>query len=140
MRIDTIRERVSSVMAKQPFGFGVAKTPFDFDLQPAGELDRVVRIEVEGGEVIGGFNYSEERTDLLSIWVARKHAATPELTYQDLIADASSIRAAVIRDAHEDSGEYQVPDDGAGMTLERDPGQSYAVLRVTVPVNYMTTA
>lgn len=140
MRIDTIRERVTSVLSKHPFQFVQSETPFDFDLQPNGLLDRAFRIESDGGEVIGGFNYSEERDDILSIWVARKHAARPEATYQTLVTDASSIRAAVIRDGAQDSGEYHVPDDGAGMSIERDPAQNYAVMRVTVPVNYMTTS
>ena len=137
MTVDAIRARVRSVCASQPFGFTQAQTPFSFELQPSGAIDEVFRVETDGGSVIGGFNYLEERTDLLSIWVARKYAGDPDAAYQRLLTDASSIRAAVIRDAHAVSGEYGVPAEGAGLSVQR-PGGEFAVLRLTLPVNYET--
>jgi len=139
MTATEIRDRVSSVVARDPFGFLLSQTPFSFDLQPAGEIDRVFRIESESAGVVGGFNYSETRTDLVQIWVARAYQADPEATYRSLVTDASSLRAAVIRDAHQISGEYLVPDEGAGVSVQREAGRAFAVLRVTVPVNYETT-
>lgn len=141
MAIDltTIRNRVSSICAKKPYSFTQATTPFSFDLQPAGELDKVFRIETASGETVGGFSYSEERTDVLQIWVARKYAGDPEAAYRALVTDASSLRASVVRDGSVTSGEYMAPDEGAGMSVQRDPGNSFGVLRVTVPVNFMTT-
>lgn len=136
MTIDEIRGRVSSVCASQPFGFAQAKTPFSFDLQPSGEIDEVFRIETEGLQVIGGFNYLEDRTDAVHIWIARKYEADPEATYQRLLRDMNSIRAAVIHDACEFSGEYSIPDEGAGMTLQRESGKAFAVCRLTMPANY----
>ena len=97
MRIDTIRERVTSVVTGDPFRFEVAETPFDFDLQPAGGVDRAVRLETEASEVIGGFNYSEERTDSVHVWVARKHTDDTEGTYRSLVDDAWSQKRLIRR-------------------------------------------
>jgi len=139
MTSEEIRDRVSSVCASQPFGFTRAQTPFSFDLQPTGVIDEVFRLEQEAAGVIGGFSFTEERTDLVHLWVARKHAGDPERTYTQLLTDASSLRAAVIRDGCDVSGEYCVPDEGSAYSLQREPGREFAVLRVTVPVNYETT-
>ena len=139
MTSDEIRNRIASVCASQPFSFVRAQTPFSFDLQPTGVIDEVFRTEQAASLVIGGFNYTEERTDLVTIWVARKHAGDPDQTYQRLLTDASSLRAAVIRDGCQVSGEYSVPNDGSAVSLQREPGREFAVLRITVPVEYETT-
>jgi len=139
MTSDEVRGRIASVCASAPFRLTLSTTPFSFELQPSGLSDQVFRLESESAEVIGGFNYREDRFEVVTIWVARKYAAQPEAAYRSLLADANSIRAAIIRDACEQSGHYSVPDRGAGMSLNRDPGQSYGVLRLTVPVNYETT-
>jgi hypothetical protein len=139
MTNDTIRDRIASVCAGTDFGFTRAQTPFSFELQPSGSIDEVFRIETEANQVIGGFNYSEERTDLMHIWLARKHHADPEVTYDQLLIDATSLRAAIIRDGCQDSGEYSIPAQGAEATIAREPKSEFAVLRLTVPVNYETT-
>lgn len=138
MAIDgkTIRNRVSSVCAKAPFRLKVSKTPFSFDLQPQTNIDNVFRIEHETVNVIGGFNFREERDDVMTVWVARRWKGDVDETYQALVTDAASIRAAVIRDGHQTSGEYIVPDEGAGMNIQRDTAQSFGMLRLTIPVNY----
>lgn len=134
--IDTIRQRVSSVCVT--LSLVPSQTPFSFELQPTGGLDRAFRIESEQQDVIGGFNYSEERTDLLRIWVARKYAGDPETAYQTLLKDVNSIRAAVIRDGVQSGGDYIVP-NGGDYTMQRTPGQEYAVLRLALPVNFEAT-
>lgn len=133
---DVIRDRVSSVVASSPFSFIEARTPFDFDSQPSGEIDQVFRIESEGAVIIGGFNYTEERSDLLTIWLARKHNGDSPAMYRTLVTDVSSLRAAVIRDGLVQSGDYCVPDEGAGFSVAHDAGREFAVLRLTLPVNY----
>lgn len=138
MTSDQIRARVESVCAGAPFALTRAQTPFSFDLQPSGAIDDVFRLEQGGSEVIGGFNYSEDRTDELQLWVAKKYQGDPEGTYQRLLTDASSVRAAVIRDGLS-SGDYIVPDTPAGFSVQRDPGKEYAVLRLTIGVNYEAT-
>lgn len=133
--IDVIRDRVTSVCASTPFDFTQAVTPFDFNLQPTGEIDQVFRITTEGRSVLGGFNYSEERTDTIEIWVARKQLGAPETAYRTLLTDASSLRAAVIRDGTGE-GDYAVPNDGAGFSVQHDAGREFAVLRASLAVNF----
>lgn len=134
-----VRDRVRSVCAGDPFNFTASPTPFSFDLAPTGTIDEMFRVEVEGLQVIGGFNYTEDRTDRLDVWVARKYAGNPETAYRRLQVDASSIRAAIIRDGVQVSGEYCVPDGDATFGMQREVGKEYAVLRLALPVNYETT-
>ena len=132
-----LRDRVSSVCVT--LGYAPAHTPFSFDLQPTGDIHEVFRIEAEALGVIGGFNFTEERTDRLTIWIARKHAAAPSTAYQALITDTTSIRAAVIRDGAVTSGEYSVPDDGWAFDVQRADGQEFATARLALACNYETT-
>lgn len=130
----SIRDRVAAVCTSSPFSFVEAVTPFDFTKQPNGQIDRVFRITVDGDRINGWTNYTEERTDSLEVWLARKQGATPHVTYAALLADAETLRAAVIRDGVR--GDYDVPDGGAGMRIEHEPSATYAVLRLTLSVNY----
>lgn len=133
--MDVIWDRVTSLCVQAPFDYVLAQTPFSFELEPTTGMGQCVRIEAVAGPVIGGFNYAEERTDSLRIWLARAHQGQPNETYRRLLTDASSLRAAVIRDGLA-SGEYFVPDDGAGWAPEQQIGRDYAVLRMTLPANY----
>lgn len=135
--LDTIRDRVTSVCAGDPFRLVETATPFNFDLQPTGTIDGAFRITTELGVPIGGFNYSEQRTDSMIIWVARKQTADPKVAYRQLVTDASSLRAAVIRDGL--AGDYDVPDAGSAATVQPPGGREYAVLRLSVPVAYETS-
>lgn len=135
--IDVIRDRIASVCASAPFQFNEATTPFDFALQASGLIDGSYRLTCELGSVIGGFNYSEERTDLVDIWVARKQTADPKTAYRLLTTDVNSLRAAVIRDGL--NGDYFVPDDGAAFSVSHEDGQEFAVLKLTIPVNFEST-
>ena len=133
---DEIRNRITSVCSSAPFHFAQSATPFSFDLQPASAIDAVFRIESESSSVIGGFNYSEERTDTMRIWVARRQASDPEGTYQRLQADARSLRAAIVRDGCEGGGDYGVPNTGGSTQISHDRGTEFGVLRLTVPACY----
>lgn len=132
---NVVRDRIASVCAGAPFQFVEAETPFDFTLQPTTQIDQVFRITAESESVIGGFNYTEERTDRIEIWVARKQAGAPNTAYTTLVTDASSLRAAIIRDGATGGGDYIVP-DGTAFSLQHDTGHEYAVLRLHIPVNY----
>ena len=137
--IDEIRGRVASVCSGSPFELRQAQEPFSFERQPTTAIEGVFRIESESIGVIGGFNYTEERTDVLRIYVARKQGADPEATYERLLTDARSLRAAVIRDGLLDGGDYGVPDTGEGVRITRSPGAEFAVLQVSIPVTYEAT-
>lgn len=134
--IETIRQRVTSLCVSM--GYGLAIVPFSFDNTPTGVIDRAFRIESQQSQVIGGFNFTEERTDQLTIWVARKYAGDAQGAYQNLLKDVNSLRAAVIRDGAQNGGDYIVP-DGGGYAVQRNAGQEYAVLRLTLPINFEAT-
>ena len=137
MSPDGLRDRVTSVCVG--LGFTTATTPFSFDLQPSGVIDEVFRIETEALGTIGGFNFTEDRTDLVHIWVARKYAGEPDVVYRRAQQDIGSIRSAVVRDGAVTSGEYAVPDDGWAATVAREAGKEFAILRVSIPCNYEST-
>lgn len=134
--IDAIVSRVDDVLQSEDIGLTRAVTPFTFDKQPSQQADGVYRIETEGGNTIAGFNYIEDRTDLLIIWVARKLAQDPNAAVSQLRQDAATIRAAIIRDGLDNGGDYHVPDSGGGFSLPPHAGVEFAVLRLTVPVGY----
>lgn len=135
--LDVIRDRVTSLCVSDPFGFIPTATPFSFELQPTGTIDTAFRVTADMGAVRGWLNYTEERTDPVQIWVARKQTSEPQVTYRQLLTDASALRAAVIRDGL--SGDYDVPDGGASAVIQYEAGKEYAVLRLTVPINYETS-
>lgn len=130
-----VRDRIGSICASDPFQFVQSGAPFDFDSQPTGQIDQCFRVTSQSDRVIGGFNYSEDRTDTVDIWIARKQAGDPNVMYRLFQADASSIRSAVIRDGSTGGGDFTVP-DGGGFSVRHDNGREYAVLRVSLPVNY----
>ncbi len=136
MTIDLLRDRVTSVCST--LGYTQAETPFSFELQPSGQIEEVFRVETEAYAVRGGFNYSEERTDLVTVWLARRHNAQPTEMYRTLTKDVSSIRAAIVRDGCQTSGEYSVPDEGWTWAIQRETGNGFAVLQVAMPLNYET--
>lgn len=129
-----IRDRVSSICASDPFNFVQAQTPFDFNSQPTGAIDACFRMTSESDNVIGGFNFTEERTDTIEIWLARKQTAVPNESYRQFLTDVSSMRCAVIQDGTE--GDYFVPADSVGFSVKHDADKEYAVLRLSVGVNY----
>lgn len=136
MTSDVILDRIASICATAPFEFKQAVTPFSFDLQPSGQVDGVYRLEYGDGPILGGFNYLEERTDRVTIWVARKYNGDATAMYKALVTDATSLRAAVIRDGTVTSGEYFVPDEGNAQQIVRQPNAEFAVLRLQIPLNY----
>lgn len=116
-------------------GFTRAVSPFDFDQQPTGTVDGSLRVTVEAQPAIGGFRMSEERNDVFSIWIARKHKATPQEAYEQLLTDVSSLTAGIVRDGAFGGGDYAVP-DGTTVAIEHENGREFAVARLSVPLNY----
>lgn len=132
-----ILARVNSVCAGSPFVFIQAVSPFDFTQQPTGQIDRVFRVLIEQGEVVGGFSYTEERTDQVTIWIARKQNADAQAAYDTLLTDVSSLRSAVIHSGVL-IGDFSVPDGGSAQ-VEHEAGREFAVAQLTIPVNYEVT-
>lgn len=133
--IDTIRTRVSSLLATTPFAYTPSNDPFDFGRDPIGVIDGAFGIQVESGPVTSGTNYSECRIDTLRIDVARLQNGDPQTCYDTLLTDCRSIIAAVTRDGLL-GGDYNIPDEGRAFTLFHEPGRAFSVLRVSLPVDY----
>ncbi len=133
--LDAIVDRVSSVAAGM--GYTEAVTPFSFDQQPVGTIDQCIRI-LGGGQTPpkGGFRMSEVRIDRVTIWVARKYAGEPRTVTRVLTRDMHSLTAAIMTDGLITSGEYAIPDEGRVHEIRAEPGAEYAVLQMTVPVDY----
>ncbi len=133
-RLDVLN-RMNSLCASSPFGWTQAVSPFNFNEMPTGQIDQVFRIEVEHQQVIGGLAYSEEQTDTLVIWIARKHNADQQAMHRLLSSDVSTLRKAIVRDGSTGGGDFSVP-DGGGVSFRIDGGQAYGLARMAIPVNY----
>jgi|SRR6476660_2242895 len=134
--LDVIVDRVRSVCG----GLGLTESaePFSFKQQPTGAIDGCFRIVDRSQSVIGGFRFLEERTDQLVIWVAKKYAGQPMEAKQVLTRQMHSLTVAVTVDGAVTSGDYSVPDQGRAYEIRADQGAEYAVLQLTLPVNYET--
>lgn len=130
----TVAQRVASICAGSPFLFVQAQDPFSFALQPTGSIDQVFRIEHGDVAFNGWTSFSETRIGQVRVFLARKQKGSPQTAYVQLSTDASSITAAVARDGV--TGDYDLADSGRGMSIQHDAGKEYAVLRLTLPVNY----
>jgi hypothetical protein len=135
--LDVIIDRVRSLLVTS-LSYTESQTPFSFDQQPTGAIDGAVRIVDRNQRVVGGMRYSEERFDQLEIWVARKLNNAPTSAKRFLTRDMHSITTAVVRDGHQVSGEYCVPDEGRTHETRAEAGAEYALLRMVLPVNYET--
>lgn len=137
MTIDQIVDRIRSICVGSPFHFIEAETWDSFDLQPSPNIDGVFRIPPPSSQSVRGrFDYVEDRTDSVQIWLARERNAEPTMLRRTLLRDMHSLTAAIVRDGHAVSGDYVVPDEGRGHTIQTPPGKTYAVLRLTLAVNY----
>lgn len=132
----TIAQRVGSLCAGAPFAFVQTQEPFSFDLQPTGVIDQAFRIEHSDVSAQGGTNFSEVRLGQLRIFIARKQKGAPQSAYTLLSTDAQSLTSAVMHDGVTGGGDYDVPDQGRGFSIQHDAGKEYAVLRLTLPVGY----
>lgn len=134
--LDVITDRVRSLTAA--LGYTESQSPFSFEHVPTGTIDGAFRIVDRHQRVVGGFRYTEERTDQLEIWVARKLNSEPTTAKRTLTRDMHSITAAVVRDGHQVSGEYSLPDDGRTHDVRAEQGAEYALLRMVLSVNFET--
>lgn len=135
---DLVVDRIRSLCVGPPFNLVESETWASFDLQPTTNVDGVFRIPPAASQrVIGGLNYFEDRTDSLQVWIARKHNHDYAAVRQTLLRDVHSLTAAIVRDAHEDSGDYTVTDEGRGHQIAPDQTDAeYVTLRLTLGVRY----
>jgi hypothetical protein len=128
-----ISSRVSSLCVAA--GFVASASPFDFTHQPTGAIDGAFRLLMEHEEVIGGTAYTEEQTDRLTLWLARKQSDGLDGALSQLVADVAELRSQIVRDGSTGGGDYAVL-DGGGVSFEHTAGQEFAVARLALPVNY----
>ena len=134
---DVIVDRVRSVCASDPFTFTETTSWANFDLQPTTNIDAVFRIPPPASlGVIGGFSFTEDRTEALAVWVARKTSGDYDAVRRALLQDVHSLTAAITRDGHIASGDYVVLDEGRSHEISEEAGTEYVTLRLTLPVNY----
>lgn len=134
---DAIVNRIRSICSGPVFQLEEAVSWVDFDLQPESNIDGVYRIPPPSSQgSLGGFGYSEDRTESLQIWVARKHNGEYAAVRRALSNDVHSLTAAIIRDAHQVSGDYGVTDEGRGHAGAEVPDATYMTMRLTLPINY----
>lgn len=137
LTMDAIVDRVRSVCVGSPFAFTEAVSWASFDLQPETNADRVFRMPPPASQFVqGGFGFVEDRRDQMQIWVARKTNGNYDAVRRALLQDVHSLTAAVTRDALVTSGDYDVPDGGRGHAITEDRGQTFATLRLTLPIQY----
>lgn len=140
MTQDVIIDRVRSLCVERPFEyFEVARLDDEaMEASPNGAIDGAFKVEGQSQQARGQFNYMEERTDLLSVIVAK--AITTDLANQNDVRNAMtrashSLTAAIIRDGVA-SGLYGVVDKGVVRRVTANAAQTYLTLRVTLPCNY----
>jgi hypothetical protein len=137
MTSDAIVDRVRSICASPPFSFAEAADWDSFDLQPTTNIDGVFRVPPTSSQSVrGGFSYTEDRTDTLQVWVARKHGQDFDTARRTLLRDVHSLTSAIVRDAHQVSGEFGILDEGRGHAIRRDAGAEYLLVSLSLPVNY----
>jgi hypothetical protein len=138
MTADQIVDRVRSICVSAPFAFVEATTWLSFDQQPTTNVDGVFRIPPPSSQgALGGFDFTEERTDSMQIWVARKPHGDYAAVRRTLLRDMHSLTAAIVRDGAQVSGDYDVPDRGRGHAITPEAkGLEFISLRLTLPINY----
>jgi hypothetical protein len=136
LTLDVIRARVTSLMTRAPFAFTVSPEPFGIDRVPASLVEGSCCLETTSGRVTGGMRYTETRVDFLQLSVARTHKSQVDACYRALLADCTSLTAAITRDGAELGGDYDVVDEGQSFAITHVPGSAFSVLRLTLPVDY----
>lgn len=135
MTIADIVTRVQTVVQASPFLFETARDPFDFDLQPATRLDGVYRLEatLEGQDGYLG-PYCEEQW-AITIWLARRAKGHATAAYDALLADVSSLTAALERDGMT-RGDYVVTDAVSADLPQPASDADYLVARLRAGVAF----
>lgn len=128
---DAIVDRVRSLCVT--LGFGEAIRWDTYADQPTTSIDQCFRVlPLRSGTVAGGFDFYEDRTDVLDIWIARKHGGNYDTVRRVLLQDVHSLTSVVARD----SDDYHVMDAGRSHAITADKGAEFCTLRLSLTVNY----
>jgi hypothetical protein len=125
---------VRAVVEAAPFSLVPTQTPYGFDLQPADNIDGTYRLVPSAARAVGAFNWYETRQDTFDLWVARAHGGDMTAAMDGLVTLASSLVAAIAREGA--TQDFDLMDEGRASEVGADPGQSYAVARIALPLSY----
>lgn len=125
---------VRGVVEAAPFRLAPATEPFDFTRVPATVIDGCYRLVPGPMRSVGAFDFYETRTDLFDLYLARRNGGDLAQTMDRLTTEAHSLVAAITREGQ--TRDFDLSDEGRGFEVGRDPGQSYAIARITLPLSY----
>jgi hypothetical protein len=125
-----VAARLTSLTVSQ--GYGLAKEPFSFELQPDTHLEDLCRVEgaLEGYEGYLGGDQAENWT--ATIWLARKCKTDPQAAQRTLNLSISSLTAAVLAD--DTYGDYSVGEDVSAEIQLPGDDLGYVVASVSLPI------
>jgi len=135
---DQILDRWRAILSGPVFNYIEAISWVSFELQPTTNLDAVYRLVPPASQsTVGHFDYHEERTESVQLWLSRQVQNDYDAVRTRLIQDKDAIIAALTRDAFQDSGDYNLVSEGRGyaVTPERRDA-SFVSLRLTLAINY----
>jgi hypothetical protein len=130
--------RVRSLCLSSPFSYREAVSTESFAFDPTLGEAAVVKVQGRGGVPLGGFDYQEECNDFLDVEVTRPVQGDYRVTHALLNRDARSLTASITRDGSTGGGDYLVTDGRASQVIG-DRGAAFLTLRLTLPVNYMSS-
>jgi len=127
-------DAVRAVVVEQ--GYHETVVPFGFDLTPSSAIDQAARVVTGSVRVTGQIGVWEEQTAQVEVWLATRHGQDVTASMQQMRRDGQALVAALVQ-ASLASGTWDIVEDG-GRTLDvaQDPGRSYTVGRVAVPITY----
>lgn len=137
--LDVILGRVRSLCVAAPFSYTEAVSTESFALDPTLGEAAVCKVTGRTGTPRGGFDFQEECNDFLDLEVSRPVTGDYRVTHSTLHKDARSLTAAIVRDGAVTYGEYVISDAGRTESVIGQGGAAFLTLRLTLPVNYMSS-
>ena len=126
----TVLARVTSLTVG--LGYGLAKEPFSFDLQPDSHLEDLCRLEGSLEGTAGYLGGDREEQWQVTVWLARKAKTQPTTARDALLLTIDRLTAAV--PAAGTAGEFSVGEDiQASVQLPGDD-LGYVVASVSLPI------
>jgi hypothetical protein len=134
--ISDVLARVRAVVEGSPFALAETPDPFSFDVAPATTLHRAYRLEARLTGQEGYLGPACLETWELTLWWTQRTQGAPQTAYAAVLADVSSLTAALPADGTA-SGDYDVADidDGEVQTTSED----YIVGRLRALVEFDRT-
>jgi hypothetical protein len=134
MTIVDVVNRVSSLVAGDPYYYRIAKEPFGFDRQPQQRLDRTFCVQSGDPREIGGYiGYAQSEIVPVTIRLARLVQRDAVAAYRAMLTDVSSLQSTIAHDGV--LGDYNA--DVEGWTLpEPQSDADYVIAELVVLTDY----